>query len=100
MSQGESVEDTMHTLVRTNQLDSRHEEGLEIGLEVLARDELPLWPNLEGSEDAPATANRGEEKNIFSAASIPAFRFDLRVIGIYPRSVVFSQVAGSKFHVL
>jgi hypothetical protein len=86
----------MHTLVRPRQLDSRHEDGLEVGLEVLARDELPLWPNLEGSEDAPATANRGEEKKVFSAASISTFRFDLRVVGIYLRSVVFSQAVGAQ----
>ena len=30
----------------------------------------PLWPNLEGSEEAPATAKRGAEKNVFMAASI------------------------------
>ena len=33
-----------------------------------------LWPNLLGSEDAPATAKRGFEKNILSAASISASR--------------------------
>lgn len=31
---------------------------------------LPLWPNFVGSEDAPATAKREDEKNVFSAASI------------------------------
>lgn len=31
---------------------------------------LLLWPNLEGSEDAPATANRGDEKKVFTAVSI------------------------------
>lgn len=36
---------------------------------------VPLWPNLEGSEDAPATAKRGEEKKVLRAASISASRF-------------------------
>jgi len=31
---------------------------------------LPLWPNFVGSEDAPATAKREDEKNVFNAASI------------------------------
>lgn len=39
-----------------------------------------LCPNLEGSEDAPATAKRGEAKNVFSAASMFASRFWPRVV--------------------
>ena len=42
----------------------------------------PLCPNLEGSEDAPATAKRGDEKNVLSAASISASRFWPLVIGM------------------
>jgi hypothetical protein len=41
-----------------------------------------LWPYLDGSEEAPATAKRGEEKNIFSAASISASRFWPLVVGM------------------
>jgi len=37
-------------------------------------DSILLWPNLVGSEDAPATAKRGFEKNSLSAASISASR--------------------------
>ena len=32
----------------------------------------PLCPNLAGSEEAPATANCGEEKKVRTAASIDA----------------------------
>lgn len=42
-----------------------------------------LWPYLVGSEDAPATANRGDEKKVFSAASISSSRFWPLVVGIY-----------------
>ena len=52
-------------------------------LEVLAMGWLPLCPNFEGSDDAPATANRGEAKKVFSAASISASRFWPLVVGIY-----------------
>lgn len=31
---------------------------------------VPLWPNLEGSEDAPTTAKRGLEKKVLRAASM------------------------------
>lgn len=31
---------------------------------------MPLWPYLVGSELAPATAKRGDEKNVFNAASM------------------------------
>jgi len=34
------------------------------------RDDLPLCPNLLGSELAPATAKRGLEKKVFSAPSM------------------------------
>lgn len=42
-----------------------HIGGFEkIGVGVL------LWPYLLGSEEAPATAKRGEEKNVLRATSI------------------------------
>jgi hypothetical protein len=41
-----------------------------------------LWPYLDGSEEAPATAKRGEEKKVFSAASISASRAWPRVVGM------------------
>lgn len=44
--------------------------------------EVPLWPNLEGSLEAPATAKRGEEKNVFRAASMSRFRVWPRVWGM------------------
>lgn len=31
---------------------------------------VPLWPNLDGSEDAPTTANLELVKNVFRVASI------------------------------
>jgi hypothetical protein len=34
-----------------------------------------LWPYLLGSDDAPATAKRGEEKKVLSAVSISSSRF-------------------------
>jgi len=48
----------------------------EMGVDVL------LWPYLLGSEEAPATAKRGEEKNVLRAASISASHFCPRVAGI------------------
>jgi hypothetical protein len=42
----------------------------------------PLWPYLDGSEDAPATAKRGEEKKILRAASMSAERLCPRVWGM------------------
>lgn len=44
--------------------------------------DLLLWPYLLGSDDAPATANRGEEKNVLSAASISASRCWPLVVGM------------------
>lgn len=43
---------------------------------------MPLWPYFAGSEDAPATAKRGEEKKVLSAVSISWVRFWPRVRGI------------------
>jgi len=40
------------------------------GVHVVREEDGPLWPYLLASELAPATAKRGEEKNVFSAASI------------------------------
>lgn len=34
------------------------------------RGNLRLLPNLAGSDEAPATAKRGDEKNVFNAASM------------------------------
>jgi hypothetical protein len=50
--------------------------GEEDGFSVL------LWPYLDGSEEAPATAKRGEEKKVLSAASISASRAWPRVVGM------------------
>lgn len=47
-----------------------------------------LWPYLVGSEDAPATANRGDEKKVFSAASISSSRLWPLVVGIYEVTVI------------
>jgi hypothetical protein len=41
-----------------------------------------LWPYLLGSEDAPATAKRGDEKKSLSAASISVSRCWFLVMGI------------------
>lgn len=41
-----------------------------------------LCPYLDESEDAPATAKRGDEKKVFSAASMSASRFCPRVVGM------------------
>jgi hypothetical protein len=41
-----------------------------------------LCPNLDGSEEAPATAKRGLEKKSLRAASISASRFWPRVVGM------------------
>jgi hypothetical protein len=53
--------------------------------------DLPLWPNLAGSEEAPTTANRGVEKKVLRAASIFSFLshrlLDLRMALRLGRSV-------------
>jgi hypothetical protein len=41
-----------------------------------------LWPYLLVSEDAPATAKRGEEKKVRSAASMFASRVWFLVVGM------------------
>ena len=41
----------------------------------------PRWPNLLGSELAPATAKRGEEKKVFRAASIVDLELEARYLG-------------------
>lgn len=41
-----------------------------------------MCPYLFGSEDAPATAKRGEEKNVLRAASISASFLWPRVVGM------------------
>jgi len=43
---------------------------------------LLLCPYLEGSDEAPATANRGEEKKVLSATSMSVARFCPLVVGI------------------
>jgi hypothetical protein len=48
----------------------------------VAQTSVLLCPYLLGSEDAPATANRGDEKKVLSAASISSSRFWLRVEGM------------------
>lgn len=45
-----------------------------------------LCPYFVGSDDAPATANRGEEKKVFNAASMSVSRFCARVVGMYESS--------------
>jgi hypothetical protein len=42
----------------------------------------PLWPYLDGSELAPATAKRGELKKVRRAASMVVSRFWARVWGM------------------
>ena len=39
---------------------------------LISRGDIPLCPNLFGSELAPTTANRGDVKNVFKVASIVA----------------------------
>ena len=49
-----------------------------------------LWPYLCGSDDAPATAKRGDEKKSFSAASMSAACCWPRVVGIWERFTFFN----------
>jgi hypothetical protein len=48
-----------------------------------------LWPYLLGSEDAPATAKRGEEKKVRSATSMFASRVWFLVVGMSQKSGSF-----------
>ena len=43
---------------------------LDGGTRQKCRSGVPSWPYLVGSELAPATAKRGDKKNVFNAASM------------------------------
>jgi hypothetical protein len=41
-----------------------------------------LCPNLAVLDEAPTTANWGDEKNVLAAASVVIFNNDMRMIGL------------------
>lgn len=70
-----NVEDTMRILPAVLVCCTWCTERVDVGL-------VLLWPYLCGSEDAPATAKRGDAKKVRSAASMSASRVWPRVTGI------------------